>query len=49
MFTQMMIQKQHSSPGKMNSPKAHDTTTVVPENNKDPPLEGGNYTEIGGM
>ena len=38
-----------SSPDKKYSPKAQDTTTVVPANKKSPSLEGGNSTKIGGM
>ena len=47
MFTHMMSQKQNSSPGNMDSLKAHDTDTVVPTNKKSPPLEGGHYMKIG--
>ena len=36
-------------PDNKDSPKAQDTTTVVPLNNKYKPLEGGYYTQIGGM
>ena len=35
-----------SSPDKKGSLKAQDTTTVVPDNRKDPPLEGGHYTKL---
>ena len=34
------------SPDKKGSLKAQDTTTVVPDNRKDPPLEGGHYTKL---
>ena len=43
------IQISNSSPDKMASPKAHNPTTVFPENNKSPPLEGGHSTKIGDM
>ena len=48
-FTHMMGQKQHYSPGKMDAPKAQDTDTVEPTNEKSPRLEGGNYTKSGGV
>ena len=38
-----------SSPDKKDLPKAQDSTTVVPDNNRSPPLEGGNSTKTGGM
>ena len=47
MMCQTKIYK--SSPDKKDSPKAQYTTTMVPDNKRDPPLEGGNYTKIGGM
>ena len=47
MMNQIKISK--SSPDKKDSPKAQDTTTVVPANKKSPPLEGGHSTKIGGM
>ena len=34
------------STDKKESPKVHDHTTVVPTSKKDPPLEGGNSTQI---
>ena len=37
------------SPEKKDSPKAQDTTTLVLANKRVPPLEGGNFTKIGGM
>ena len=37
------------SPDQKNSPKSQDTTTVVPNNRRAPPLNGGNYMKIGGM
>ena len=33
----------------MDSPKAQNSTTLVPDNKKDQPLEGGHSTKIGGM
>ena len=45
----LMVQKHNSYPGKMDSPKDQDNTTVVPTNKKAQPLEGGNSTKIGGM
>ena len=30
-------------------PKSPDPTTVAPANSRDPPLDGGHSTEIGGM
>ena len=51
MIASMMdqIKMSKSSPDKKDSPKAQDTTTVVPANKKSPPLEGENSTKIGGM
>ena len=37
------------SQDKKDSTKAKDTTTMVPVNNKAPPLEGGHSTKNGGM
>ena len=37
------------SPEKKDSPKAQDPTTSVLANKRVPPLEGGNFTKIGGM
>ena len=34
---------------KKDSPNPPDPTTVVPDNRRDPPLDGGHYTKIGGM
>ena len=48
-LTHMIAQKHNYLPGNMESPKAHDTDTVVTTKNKDPPFEGGNYMKIGGM
>ena len=45
----MMIKKYLYSPGYMDSPKVQDPENVVPTNKKSPPLEGGNYTKIGGV
>ena len=39
-------QNPNSFPDNMDSPKAQDTATVVPDNKKDPPLEGSNSTKI---
>ena len=44
-----MDQDQRCSPGKMDSPKAHNPYTVVTAKNNTPPLEGGNYMKIGVM
>ena len=49
MFKHFMSKKQHYSPGKMDSPNAQDSTDAVPPNKKDPQLEHGHYTQIGGM
>ena len=38
-----------SSPDKKYSTKDQDQTTLVPDTNKAPPLEGGNSKTIGGM
>ena len=38
-----------SSPDKKDSPKSQDTTTAVPDNRRNPSLEGGNSTNIDGM
>ena len=43
---QMMVQNQHSSPYNMDSPKSQDTGSVLPANNMDPPLEGGNLMKM---
>ena len=48
-FTQIIGQKQISSPGKKDSPKSQGPDTLVPANKKDPPLEGVHYTNIGVM
>ena len=48
-FTQMMAQKQYYSPGKMDSLKAQDPSTMVPTNKKYQPLEVGHSKKIGGM
>ena len=47
MIDQIKISK--SSPYNKDSPKAQDITTMVPDNKRDPPSEGGNSTKIGGM
>ena len=47
MMDQIKISK--ASPDNKGSPKAQDTTTMVPANKKHPQLEGGNPTKIGGM
>ena len=47
MMDQIEIYK--SSPNNNYSKKYRDTTTVVPSNNKDTPLEGGYSMKIGGM
>ena len=51
MITSIMdqIKIPRSSPDKKDSPKAHDSTTMVSANKRAPPLEGGNSTKIGGM
>ena len=51
MITSMMdqIESYKSSPKKKDSPKAHDPTTVVLANKRDPQLEGGNYINNWGM
>ena len=38
-----------SSPDHKYSPKARDSTTMVPDNKRDPPLDGRHSTKIGGM
>ena len=40
--TQMMIKKQYSSSDKMDSPKAQDPSTAVPDNKKASLLQGVN-------
>ena len=49
MINQMMYHNQNSNypPDNMDSPQAQCPTTVVPDNNKTIPLEGGNYTKNG--
>ena len=37
------------SPAQKDASTPPDPTTVVPNNRRDPPLEGGNSTKIGGM
>ena len=51
MISQMMdqIKISKSAPEKKDSPKAQYITTVVPDNKKDPPLEGGHFTKNGGI
>ena len=51
MIASMMgqIKFSKSSPYNKDSPKAQYPTTVVLSNKKVPPLEGGHYTQIGGM
>ena len=51
MITSMMdqIKNSKSSPDQKDSPKAQYPTTVVPDKNRDPPLEGGHYTKNSGM
>ena len=51
MITPMMdqIKISKSSPDKEDTPKTQDTTTVVPDNKKNPTLEGGHSTKNGGM
>ena len=39
----------NSSPDGMDSPKAQQPNTTVPDNKQSRPLEGGNSTRIGGM
>ena len=43
------IKISRSSPDNKDPPKAHYTTAVVPAKNRDPTLEGGHSTKIGGM
>ena len=38
-----------SSQTHKDSPKPQYTTTVVPDNIRSPPLDGGKFTKIGGM
>ena len=47
MMDQTNISK--SSPAQKDTPTPPDPTTVVPTNRRDPPLEGGHSTNIGGM
>ena len=51
MITSMMIQIKISkySPCKKDFPKSQDTTTVVPDKKKAPPLKDGYSTKNGGM
>ena len=48
MIKNIMDKNQNSnySPDNMDSPKAQDSTTVVPANKKALPLEGGNSTKM---
>ena len=51
-FTEMMIDKKNiskSSPAQKDTSTPPDPTTVVPNNNRAPPLEGVISTKIGGM
>ena len=43
------IQISNYSQDSKNLPKAYDPTTVVLDNSKDPPLEGGKSKNIGGI
>ena len=45
-ITHMMAQKQNSLPGNMDSLKAQDPDTVVPNNKKAPLLGGGNSMKL---
>ena len=47
----MMDQTNNSefSPDQKDTMTPPEPTTVVSDNRRDPPLEGGNYTKIGGM
>ena len=38
-----------SSPNQKDTSTPPDPTTVVPDNRRDPPSEGGHYTKVGGM
>ena len=51
MIASMMGQIKFSeySPNKKDSPKGQDTTILVLDNKRYPPLEGGHSTKIGGM
>ena len=51
-FTTFMMDKTNSpkySPTQKDTSTPSDPTTVVPTNRRDPPLEGGHSTKIGGM
>ena len=51
MITSMMdqIKITRSSPNQKDSPKAQDSTTMVPDNKRDPPMYSGNSTKNSGM
>ena len=48
-ISQLLVQNQHSSLGKVDSLKSQYQDTVVQANKKYPPLEDGKSTKIGGM
>ena len=50
-ITSMMdqIKMSKSSSSQKDFPKPLETTTVVPDNRRDPPLEVGHSTKIGGV
>ena len=50
-ITSMMDQTNNSkfSPSQKDTSTPPDPTTVVPANRRDPPLDRGHYTKIGGM
>ena len=48
-LSQLSVKTQCYSPDKVYSPKSQYSDTVVPDNKKAPPLQGGNSTENDGM
>ena len=49
LLQKVLAQNKHSFPDNIYSPKSHYPTTMVPSNNKFPPLYGVNSTKIGGI
>ena len=49
LIKQIMVQNLHYSPEQKDLPNSQGFCTLVPANNKAPPLEGRHYMKIGGM
>ena len=49
LINKVLGQNQYLYQDNMDSQKAQDPTTMVPDNKKDPPLDGGNFKKSGGI